>query len=88
MWVIRRKRLLVEIPFWAAKIQAAVLELLPSPPLTRDQVELLKRDNVVAPGARTLADLGVTPTSLEMVLPVYMDKFRVGGRYSTGRAPA
>jgi NADH dehydrogenase len=84
----RRKRALVSVPFWLASLEAAVLELLPVPPLTRDQVELLKRDNVVSPGARTLADLGIEATPLEIVLPGYMDKFRVGGRYSTGRAPA
>lgn len=85
---IRRKRALVSVPFWLASLEAAVLELLPVPPLTRDQVELLKRDNMVSAGARTLADLGVEATPLEIILPGYMDKFRVGGRYSTGRAPA
>lgn len=85
---IRRKRPLVSVPFWLASLEAAVLELLPVPPLTRDQVELLKRDNVVSAGARTLAELGVQATPLEIVLPGYMDKFRVGGRYAGGRAPA
>jgi NADH dehydrogenase len=82
---IRRKRLLVELPFWAAKIQATVLELLPSPPLTRDQVELLKTDNVVAEGARTLADLGIEATAVDAILPTYLDKFRPGGRYNPDR---
>ena len=85
---IRRKRTLLPVPFWLASVQAAVMELLPVPPVTRDQVELLKRDNVVAAGARTLADLGVEATPLEIILPTYMDKFRVGGRYAGGRAPA
>lgn len=85
---IRRKRALVAVPFWLASLEAAVLELLPVPPVTRDQVELLKRDNVVTPGARTLADLGIEATPLEIVLPSYMDKFRVGGRYAAGRAAA
>ena len=85
---IRRKRLLVPMPFWLASLQGALLELLPVPPLTRDQVELLKTDNVVAPGARTLADLGVEATPLEIVLPTYLDKFRVGGRYAGGRVHA
>ena len=88
MKVMRRKRMLVEIPFWAAKIQAAVLELLPSPPLTRDQVELLKTDNVVAPGARTLAELGIEATAVDAILPTYLEKFRPGGRYNSDRIPA
>ncbi|MEQ9331335.1 complex I NDUFA9 subunit family protein [Thalassobaculum sp.] len=85
---IRRKRMLVPLPFWLAALQGAVLELLPVPPLTRDQVELLKSDNVVAPGAKTLADLGIEATPLEIVVPSYLDKFRVGGRYAGGRVNA
>lgn len=85
---IRRKRALVSLPFWLASLQATFMELLPVPPLTRDQVELLKRDNVVSPGAKTLADLGVEATPLEIVLPTYMDKFRLGGRYTSGRVHA
>lgn len=83
-----RKAKLVNLPFWAASIQAAFLELLPSPMLTRDQVELLKSDNVVAADAKTLADLGVKATPVEVIVPTYLDKFRPGGRYSTGRQPA
>jgi len=85
---IRRKRMLVSMPFWLASLQAAVLELLPVPPMTRDQIELLKSDNVVSGGAKTLADLGIEATPLEIILPTYLDKFRVGGRYAGGRAHA
>jgi len=85
---IKRPRHLISLPFWAAKIQASVLELLPSPPLTRDQVELLKTDNVVSEGALTLADLGVEATPVEAILPTYLDKFRPGGRYNSDRVPA
>ncbi|HEY9568193.1 MAG TPA: complex I NDUFA9 subunit family protein [Thalassobaculum sp.] len=85
---IRRKRLLVPVPFCLASLEAAVLELLPAPPLTRDQVELLKRDNVVSAGMPALADLGIQATPLEIILPTYMDKFRIGGRYAAGRAVA
>ncbi len=56
---IERKRLLVPIPFFAAKLQATFLQYLPTPPLTPDQVELLRVDNVVSDAAkaegRTLA---------------------------------
>lgn len=84
----RRKRLLVPVPFWLASALGSVLQCLPVPPVTRDQVELLKRDNVVSPGAKTLADLGIQATPLEIILPSYMDKFRLGGRYAGGQAPA
>ena len=78
---IRRKRLLVDLPFGLAAIQARLMWLLPNPPLTPDQVELLKRDNVVSSGALTLAALGITPTAVEGVLPSYLDRFRRGGWY-------
>src|SRR5438132_1475111 len=84
---IRRKRLLIEIPFGIASLQARLMAILPSPPLTPDQVELLKRDNVVSTGALTLAMLGITPTAVEAVLPTYLDRFRRGGWYERRRSP-
>jgi NADH dehydrogenase len=77
---IRRRRLLVPVPFFAAEIMATFLGLLPSPPLTRDQVKLLKSDNVVTSGMAGFADLGIAPTAAEVVLPTYLDRFRRGGR--------
>ena len=74
--VVGRRRLLVPLSFELATLQARVLELLPEPPLTRDQVELLKTDNVVGPHARTLADLGITPTPIELVVPDYLVRYR------------
>ena len=79
---IQRDRLLVPLPFGLATLQAAVLELLPAPLLTRDQVKMLKRDTVVAAGALTLRDLGIAPTVLEPILPTYLDRFRPGGRFA------
>jgi uncharacterized protein YbjT (DUF2867 family) len=78
---IRRKRSLVDLPFGLAAVQARLMSILPNPPLTPDQVELLKRDNVVSSGALTLAALGITPTAVEGVLPSYLDRFRRGGWY-------
>ncbi len=78
---IRRKRLLIDLPFGAAEFQARMMSVLPSPPLTRDQVELLRSDNVVSSGALTLATLGITPTAVEAILPTYLDRFRRGGWY-------
>ncbi len=82
---IQRKRWLISVPFPIAAIQGAVLSLLPNPPLTRDQVNLLKRDNVVSGLFPGLAELGIRPTALEAVIPSYLDRFRPGGWYSSTR---
>ena len=74
--VIGRRRLLLSISFELAALQARVLELLPTPPLTRDQIELLKTDNVVTGETPTLSDLGVTPTPIELVVPEYLARYR------------
>jgi NADH dehydrogenase len=58
------------------------MAVLPNPPLTPDQVELLRSDNIVSPGALGLASLGIAPTAVEAVLPTYLDRFRRGGWYS------
>jgi uncharacterized protein YbjT (DUF2867 family) len=83
---IGRERLLVPVPFALARLQALVLELLPKPLLTRDQVRLLERDNVVSETAeregRTLKGLGITPTALETELPAYLWRFRKTGQFS------
>lgn len=76
---IRRRRLLVSLPFSLASAEAFFLEWLPKPPLTRDQVRLLRTDNVIAPGAAGLADLGITPTALEVIVPTYLHRYRRGG---------
>ena len=75
--VIGRRRMLVKIPFGVAALQARFLELLPVPPLTRDQLELLKTDNVVSEDALTLSDLGIEPTPIELVVPSYLARHRV-----------
>ncbi|WP_421989004.1 complex I NDUFA9 subunit family protein [Roseococcus sp.] len=74
-----RNRRLVNIPAGLAAIQAAICGLLPNPPLTRDQLLLLSRDNVVASGAATLADLGISPSAVEALVPPYLSRFQVGG---------
>jgi len=78
---IRRKRRFVDLPFGLAAFQAKLMSILPNPPLTPDQVELLKSDNIVSSGALTLASLGITPTPAEVVVPTYLDRFRRGGWY-------
>jgi NADH dehydrogenase len=73
--VTGRRRLLLDLPFGIASLQARLLRFLPEPPLTPDQVELLKRDNVVAGDSLGLADLGIAPTPLEVVVPTYLKAF-------------
>ena len=72
-----RKRLLVPIPFFVAELLAMFLQLLPKPLLTRDQVKLLKTDNVMSSRAKGLVDLGVKPTTAEMIVPIYLSRFRL-----------
>ncbi len=69
---LKRRRVLVPVPFFVWEIQAALLGILPNPPLTRDQVILMKRDNVVSDAALTFADLGITPRPVEAELPSIM----------------
>ena len=62
---LNRQRILLPIPFAMAEMQAGLLELLPNPPLTRDQVRLLKTDKVVSGREPTLGDLGVQASPLD-----------------------
>jgi uncharacterized protein YbjT (DUF2867 family) len=82
---IGRKRLLVPVPFFAAKIKAALLQYWPKPPLTPDQVELLRVDNVVSEAAkaegRTLQGLGIEPELIEAIVPAYLWRFRKTGQF-------
>jgi NADH dehydrogenase len=81
-----RKRLLLPLPFPIAAMMGSVFELAAltpvAPPLTPDQVELLKTDNVVSGACPGLADLGITPTSVEGIIPAYLYRFRKGGQYA------
>src|SRR5437868_4299426 len=81
-----RRRLLLPIPWSIAMLQGAVLGVLPKPMLTRDQVRLLKRDNVVAPGVLTFADLGIVPEPAEAIIPTYLWRFRREGEFEALRA--
>ncbi len=70
--VLGRRRLVVELPEGLARFMARFFEWLPNPPLTRDQIALLKRDNVVSGDHPGLAELGIAPTPLETVVPTYL----------------
>jgi NADH dehydrogenase len=88
--VVQRRRLIVNIPFFAARIMGSVFDLLQTVTLglftngliTRDQVRNLARDNVVSPRARGLADLGIAPTPIDAVLPEYLWRYRPSGQYA------
>ena len=90
---IDRKRSFVSLPFGIASLMGSVASLVPfiTPPLTADQVVLLKSDNVVSAKAeaegRTLAGVGIEPTMLESILPTYLVRYRPHGQYTrSGRA--
>ncbi len=88
--VIRRKRVILNLPYFAANmmafgfdmVQAITLGLIENKVLTRDQVKNLKIDNVVSEGAKTFADLGIDPASMASVLPDYLWCYRPSGQYS------
>ncbi|SNX72347.1 NADH dehydrogenase [Cereibacter ovatus] len=94
--VIERRKTIVDVPLGVAKLMATALDLgqtltlglLANGTLTRDQVKNLARDNVVTPGAKGLADLGIQPTAIEAVLPEYLWSFRPSGQYSAIKASA
>ncbi len=76
---IGKRRALVPIPFFIWDALAALMAVLPNPPLTRDQVTLMRRDNIVGATALTLKDLAIAPVSVEEVLPSYRTRW-LGGR--------
>lgn len=91
---IDRKRTLLPLPFGVASLIGSVASLVPfvAPPLTADQVTLLKSDNVVSATAeaegRTLKAFGIDPTSVEAVLPSYVVRYRPQGQYTRSGSTA
>lgn len=88
-----RDRVLLPLPWFAASllgkigdIQAGILPI--APPITSDQVELLKFDNVAEHGLPGLAEAGVVPTSIEAIVPSYLYRYRKGGQYAATPAGA
>jgi NADH dehydrogenase len=93
--VIERRRLIVNVPFWAARGMGAGFDLLHKlsggvvrGPLTLDQVRNLAVDNVVSGQTKTFEDLGLRPISMEGVLPEYLWRFRPSGQYARSKASA
>jgi len=87
--IIRRRRLILNVPFWIALIMGRVLDivqvvslgLLHNGMLTRDQVKNLRNDNVVGDGMMGFDTLGITPTTMDVVLEDYLVQYRPGGQY-------
>ncbi|WP_305989286.1 complex I NDUFA9 subunit family protein [Roseibium sp. MMSF_3544] len=88
--VTRRSRTLLPIPFPIASAMGKVMQLFPGAPLTADQVEMLKTDNVVSETAksdgRTLEGIGIETSTLATILPTYLERFREHGQYDAHRA--
>lgn len=88
--VIQRERPVVSLPFFAARImgfgfdmlQTVTLGLVENRMITLDQVRNLARDNVVSPGAKGFAELGITPTAMDAVLPEYLWRYRPSGQFA------
>lgn len=85
-----RERLLLPIPFFVARMQASILQFMPKPLLTPDQVEQLRVDNVVSETAtserRTLQGLGIEPEPMEAIVPTYLWRFRKTGQFRSRAA--
>lgn len=83
---IGRERTLLPLPFAVARLQAFFMEFMPKPMLTRDQVTMLERDNVVSAEAireqRTLEGLGIAPTAMRAILPSYLWRYRKAGQFT------
>lgn len=79
--VIGRRRLYAPVPFALAKIGAWPAALLPNPPITPDQVEMLKGDSIVSEGAKGFADLSISPEAPEAIVPGYLWRFRRTGQF-------
>jgi NADH dehydrogenase len=84
--VTERKALLLPVPWFVAKAQASAIGWLPGAPITSDQVKLLQHDNVVSPGAPGFEAFGITPTSVEAIVPSYLHRYRRTGQYASPSA--
>jgi NADH dehydrogenase len=75
--LIGKRRLLMPLPFALADVQARLFELLPSPPLTTGQVDLLKADTVASGALPGFRELNIQPKAVEEVVPTYIGRSRV-----------
>ena len=84
---VLRKRIMLPLPWSISKLIGTLASFAPGSPLTADQVEMLKADNVVGVKAiaekRTLEGLGLTPRSFRSVTPSYLYRYRKEGQFTT-----
>ncbi|MBU6165378.1 MAG: complex I NDUFA9 subunit family protein [Alphaproteobacteria bacterium] len=80
------ERPVVPLSDFTSGLLAKMGDVLPFMPMNSDQLAMLKQGNVVAPGAKGLADLGVTPTPLGAFVPAMLERFRRGGRFAKASA--
>jgi len=90
---IDRRRLLMPVPWFAANMLGFTGEILGALPfvkpfLTRDQVKNLQVDNVMSDDAKGFDDLGITPETIESVVPSYLAKYRKYGQFHEKAADA
>jgi NADH dehydrogenase len=93
---IRRRRVILVMPRFMARLAAGAFDLLQAVTfglftnrvLTRDQLKNLARDNVVSPGAKGFAELGIQPVSMGLILPGYLWRHRPTGQYDAIRESA
>jgi NADH dehydrogenase len=76
--LMRKRRLLIPVPLAVAEIQARLFELLPNPPLTTGQVDLLKADNVASGTLPGLRELNIEPKTVEEVVSTYIGTRALG----------
>ena len=77
----------IPIPFMLAMIKGAILQYLPGKLLTIDQVRMLKDNCIVSTKAerekRTLEGLGIKPTTIDAVVPIYLEKYKPKGMFES-----
>jgi uncharacterized protein YbjT (DUF2867 family) len=94
--VVQRRRLVINLPFWVGSVlggalglvSALTLGLFRNSVITLDQVRQLRQDNVVAPGAKTLANLGIEPANIGAIIPEYLWRYRPTGQFAAIRDSA
>lgn len=86
MQVIGRKRIFFSMPWWLAKLTGSIMGILPKPALTRDQVELLRKDYVLSDEAKhaglTLEGIGIKPQAPDAIMDSYLWRYRLSGQYA------
>ena len=78
---IKKKRILLSVPYRIAKFNSYFLQMLPNPLITPDQVEILKYNNIISGKFPTLKDLEIVPSSIKNILPKYIYRYRTGGEF-------